>query len=441
MAYTKTTWLQRVREFASRVTLIPTGNPDEYDLSRVEGAVAETGTPFSVAVMQNIEDGVEDAHNRIDNIVIDTDSTINNSNLTGATLTQALNNTLRDDEVKIGNAVISGDAGINNIAIGKTATVASTATDNNIVIGTDATTANGTGTIAIGRNAKAQASDGIAIGDGSDVNVGAIFGICIGPANVGGSEAVAIGGLNTRANNLSATALGTNARATANYAIGIGNFSRGNTANGIAIGRDAFSGSVSNNSIALGYGASCSVGDDTVAIGKDASAINDNIFTLGIATSDVRVPGTFTVTGTKNFEIPHPNPSKIETHKIRHACVESPTAGDTLYRFTVQSITDGEIVEVQLPDYFEHLNINTDVWVNGKNHFGRAYGQVVADKLLVTCELAGEYNVLVIGTRNDDAVQDWYIKGAEREIGESWLGETYAFEVDEIIQVTEIMEV
>ncbi|WP_193767105.1 hypothetical protein [Lysinibacillus parviboronicapiens] len=87
------------------------------------------------------------------------------------------------------------------------------------------------------------------------------------------------------------------------------------------------------------------------------------------------------------------------------------------------------------------MNTNVDVWVNPDEHFGRAYGKVVGDKLLVTCEKAGVYKALVIGTRNDDNVQDWYIKGVEREIGESWLGETYVFEVDEITEVTEFEEV
>ncbi|MFD2129957.1 hypothetical protein ACFSKI_01625 [Pseudogracilibacillus auburnensis] len=74
-------------------------------------------------------------------------------------------------------------------------------------------------------------------------------------------------------------------------------------------------------------------------------------------------------------------------------------------------------------------------------HFGRAFGIVEDGELKVTCESAGEYKVLVIGTRNDDhqSIQDWDIKGMEREIGESWTGETYVFEDDEIISDQEII--
>jgi hypothetical protein len=184
----------------------------------------------------------------------------------------------------------------------------------------------------------------------------------------------------------------------------------------------------------------------TTAVGSFARAINAGEGVLGTTYNDGgsytwKVPGSFSVSGTKNFEIPHPHPNKKDTHIIRHGAVESPTAGDTLYRYEIEAKTDGETVEIQLPDYFEHLNINIDVWVNPHLHFGRAYGVVQGDMLKVTCETAGMYKALVIGTRNDDNVQDWYIKGVEREVGESWTGETYVFEVDEITEMNEFEEV
>ncbi|MEK3888077.1 hypothetical protein [Bacillus sp. FSL K6-3431] len=181
-----------------------------------------------------------------------------------------------------------------------------------------------------------------------------------------------------------------------------------------------------------------------MAIGVGAKALNDNERVLGAAeeTNNWKVPGAFSVAGTKNFEIPHPHPDKEDTHVLRHGAVESPTAGDTLYRFTIEATSPNETVVLELPDYFQYLNKDVDVWVNGHRHFGRAFGEVEGDTLKVTCELAGEYKVLVIGTRNDkhDSVQNWHIKGVEREIGESWTGETYVFELDEIVEVTEISE-
>ncbi len=111
----------------------------------------------------------------------------------------------------------------------------------------------------------------------------------------------------------------------------------------------------------------------------------------------------------------------------------------------MQSENNNETVKIDLPDYFIHLNKNVQLFVTPQGHFGQAYGTLNREDetLEITCQYAGEYNVLVIGTRNDghESVQTWDIKGVEREVGESWLGETYAFEVNEIMEVEEIKEV
>ncbi len=221
----------------------------------------------------------------------------------------------------------------------------------------------------------------------------------------------------------SSVAIGLNATVTDNSSIAIGEFAE-----------------AGNSGVALG--GSTQVVSGSVAIGRNARSLNTNEGVLGntIYTKMWKVQGSFSVTGTKNFEIPHPNPDKKYTHVIRHGAVESPTPGDTLYRYEIEATEDNQTVELQLPDYFEHLNTNVDVWVNPHLHFGRAFGIVEGDILKVTCEKAGKYKALVIGTRNDDNVQDWYIKGVEREIGESWLGEVYIFEVDEITEISEFGE-
>lgn len=201
-----------------------------------------------------------------------------------------------------------------------------------------------------------------------------------------------------------------------------------------------------NNSIALGSSATAESGS-SIAIGDGSVADNSNYGVLGAYGTANKwvVPGDFTVEGTKNFEIPHPKPEKKATHRIRHGAVESPTAGDTLYRYKIQATKDNDKVLIDLPDYFVWLNKEVQIWVNGHEHFGRGFGKLneETEQLEIHCENEGEYNVLVIGTRNDDhqSVQDWNIKGVEREIGESWTGETYAFSIDEIMEVEEIKEV
>lgn len=226
----------------------------------------------------------------------------------------------------------------------------------------------------------------------------------------------------------------------------------------LALGQDASAG---DYAVALGQDASaeyCSValgrqalaaGDYSVALGCGASAENANEGILGGTGSRIaskwKVPGNFTVSGTKNFEIPHPKPEKKATHVIRHGAVESPTPGDTLYRWRVQASKDNDLVTIDLPDYFIWLNKDVQIFVTPQGHFGNGYGELnrETEQLEIHCQYEGEYNVLVIGTRNDDhpSVQEWYIKGVEREIGESWTGETYVFEVDEILEIEEIKEV
>jgi len=118
--------------------------------------------------------------------------------------------------------------------------------------------------------------------------------------------------------------------------------------------------------------------------------------------------------GGGSFKISHPNPEKNDSHYLIHSFVESPTAGDNIYRYEVESI-DG-VAEITLPDYFSYLNENIQVWVSGKNNFGNGYGEVSVDlkKIEIHTSIDGLYNVLVIGTRKDDHAKKYW-KGTEEE--------------------------
>ena len=128
--------------------------------------------------------------------------------------------------------------------------------------------------------------------------------------------------------------------------------------------------------------------------------------------------------GSGSFVIPHPDPVKKEKgYKLKHCFVESPTAGDNIYRFECVANTDKQVVSIELPDYYNYLNHNTDLWINGIEHFGNAFGKINEEgtKLLITCEKAGKYKVLCIGTRKDEiAVKHWetgheYIEKTDEE--------------------------
>jgi hypothetical protein len=45
---------------------------------------------------------------------------------------------------------------------------------------------------------------------------------------------------------------------------------------------------------------------------------------------------------------------------------------------------------------------------------------VLVTEIKITCQNAGEYNVLVIGTRKDDAISMWDQKGVEKLKDEQW---------------------
>ena len=114
-----------------------------------------------------------------------------------------------------------------------------------------------------------------------------------------------------------------------------------------------------------------------------------------------------------SFKISHPDPAKTETEWLYHSFVESPTAGDNIYRWQVETVNGTATIE--LPDYYKHLNENDQVWVSAFKHFGQAYGEVNEGQttLTITSNQDGKYNVLLIGTRKDEAaVNAW--KGTER---------------------------
>ena len=154
------------------------------------------------------------------------------------------------------------------------------------------------------------------------------------------------------------------------------------------------------NKICVGHHKSFIVGNNIVSCTTCTTYVNN-----------LRVNGTLSKSG-GSFSINHPDPAKTKTHRLVHGFVESATAGDNIYRFVVE-VKDLKAT-INLPDYYKHLNEDDQVWVNSKNHFGRAYGKVNLEqtKLTVFADKDGFYNVLLIGTRKDDYVKKYW-KGAE----------------------------
>jgi hypothetical protein len=57
--YIKKDWKARIRQYAHRVILTPTGTTNEYDLVRIEGSITQSGTPLSPINLNSHEDAIE----------------------------------------------------------------------------------------------------------------------------------------------------------------------------------------------------------------------------------------------------------------------------------------------------------------------------------------------------------------------------------------------
>ncbi len=141
----------------------------------------------------------------------------------------------------------------------------------------------------------------------------------------------------------------------------------------------------------------------------DATVHIENLDTTG----NVNVGGTLSKSA-GTFKINHPVPEKSDTHYLYHSFVESPNAGDNLYTYEVTASNNGEVVCIELPDYWSYLNDNPRLFIQAKDMFAHAFGKVNGNVLEVTCEKLGVYDVLLIGTRKDKAAVDAW-KGVERK--------------------------
>jgi hypothetical protein len=112
------------------------------------------------------------------------------------------------------------------------------------------------------------------------------------------------------------------------------------------------------------------------------------------------------------FSIPHPNPLLTNDFMLNHSFVESPTAGDNIYRYKILVNDKGEAGIIDLPEYFPYLNGDVQIWITPIKSFAIAYGEYDSEnnRVLVFANESSEFNVLVIGTRIDSYTKTW--KGA-----------------------------
>jgi predicted acyltransferase (DUF342 family) len=147
---------------------------------------------------------------------------------------------------------------------------------------------------------------------------------------------------------------------------------------------------------------------NTLFLGGDAS-MNRRLFVGSDASFGGKLYVASTLTkGGGSFDIAHPDPSKPPGSRLRHCFVESPTRGDNIYRF--KTTTTDLSASIVLPSYYKFLNEDTQIWVNAVNCLGSGYGVLQSDNetVRVTVSQDGDYNVLIIGTRKDQMMIDFF---------------------------------
>jgi hypothetical protein len=152
------------------------------------------------------------------------------------------------------------------------------------------------------------------------------------------------------------------------------------------------------------------IGNCALSNGNHTTTIGNNFITNTYLCGNV-------TKSSGSFRIIHPNPKK-KNKWLFHSFVESPTAGDNIYRWSVDIC--GCSCSMKLPDYHKYLNENNMAWVKPVGHFGSAYAEVDEEKdnLIICSNKDGRYNVILIGTRCDQcATEGW--KGTERDMLES----------------------
>ena len=419
---------------------------DSIDFSDYDNHIADTSNPHGVTVQQigAATTAEHDAH---------TADTSNPHNVTA----EQVGAPEGEDTGNVLGATATG----NSVAIGERA---ETGDEDSVSIGTDAQTDMNT-TVAIGVDAHAGASNSVCVGTettgwnyqatalgfkaycgggngvalGSTATVEDISGLGQGPVAIGQGATVGFespGGI----------AIGGDAKTDEEYSIAIGNGAYSEREYSTAVGPDAtadkyatsvgWNSSSAFRSTAIGRGSlatgsySFAAGDgaeapetSSVAIGRSAEALNRSEVVLGTSLREVIVPGDFSVSGSKNFEINHP--SKPSTHDLRHGAYEGPTAGGVVYRDTV-TVEEGE-GKPNFPEYVVNGDFGTN-WtatVSPVDHFGSGY--LDTHSWTVHANEDGDYHIHLLGDRNDPAIEKFINEDGsyktEKPKGLTWDGE------------------
>jgi hypothetical protein len=140
------------------------------------------------------------------------------------------------------------------------------------------------------------------------------------------------------------------------------------------------------------------------AIGSYTCAHGANTMSIGNANVTTQYYCGCMIKSGGSFRIVHPNPEKKDKF-LYHSFIESPTAGDNLYRWSF-NVSNCEHC-FKLPNYYKYLNECNMAWVYPADHFGEGHAKLddTKENLIIKTNKDGCYNVLLMGTRCDELVK------------------------------------
>ena len=132
-----------------------------------------------------------------------------------------------------------------------------------------------------------------------------------------------------------------------------------------------------------------------------------------VTTSGCNVNGTFSVSSTKNFKIPHPLSTKTETHDLVHSSIEGPQA-DLIYRGVVDLVDGTATVNIDTAGRmtegtFEVLCTNVSCFTSNETDWTAVKGSVSGNILTITAQdntSTATVSWMVVGERKDQSMID-----------------------------------
>jgi hypothetical protein len=157
-------------------------------------------------------------------------------------------------------------------------------------------------------------------------------------------------------------------------------------------------------------------------------------------TGTVTIPGALNVSGTKNFKIPHPHPSKKDTHDLVHSVIEGPQC-DNIYRGKV-NLVDGtasiniDTVSNMTDGTFVALNRDIQCFTSNETGWTAVKGSVSGNILTITAQdntCTDTISWMVVGERQDPTIKEMPTTDDDGKLIVEPIKETIEVETEEVV--------